>query len=362
MRAAGYETYYREKSGSANNPDIRKQFDHYADIHMVNVLRTGRPGKSIVDDALNFLGKERDTTRPFFMYLGFPCPHDPRWSTREFRDLYDPDHLSLPENYKPYHEWDIGDMLIRDECLEAWPRTEEAIRRHLHDYYSVISSMDHDIGRLLDGIKSLNLLENTIIVFSSDQGIAIGDHGLMGKQNIYEGSMKVPLLFKGPGIKEGHSDALVYLHDLFPTFCHFAGIEIPEGLDGKSVHPIIHGKESHVRDYLMLAYRDYQRSIRESYWKLIRYPQIDRTMLFNLENDPNETNNLAYDPAYASRVHEMMEQLDRELTKYGDLIDLNPDQFQEAAFIPPLEKLPTAYPAGGLAPGIEHPDTSEIKQ
>ncbi len=178
-------------------------------------------------------------------------------------------------------------MLIRDECLEAWPRTEEAIRSHLHDYYSVISSMDYDIGRLLDGIKLLNLAENTIIVFSSDQGIAIGDHGLMGKQNIYEGSMKVPLIFKGPGIKEGHSDALVYLHDLFPTFCDYAGIEIPEDLDGKSVYPIIHGKKSHVRDYLMLAYRDFQRSVRDASWKLIRYPNIDRTMLFDLAKDPH---------------------------------------------------------------------------
>jgi arylsulfatase A-like enzyme len=169
--------------------------------------------------------------------------------------------------------------------------------------------------------------------------------------------MRVPLIFKGPGIKEGHSDALIYLHDLFPTFCQFAGIEIPDDLDGKSIYDIIHGEKTQVRDYLMLAYRDYQRSVRDSRWKLIRYPQIDRTMLFDLHNDPHETNNLAYDPAYASQVNEMMEQLELEQTEHGDLIDLPPDQIQAAAFIPPREKLPTAYPAGGLAPGDKHSDT-----
>ena len=351
MGAAGYETFYREKSGSANSPDTREQFHHFEDIHMVNALRTGRPAKGIVDDALNFLTRERDTSRPFFMYLGFPCPHDPRWSAKEFRDLYDPDQLSLPVNYKPVHDWDIGDMLIRDECLEAWPRTEEAIKRHLHDYYAVISSMDHDIGRLLDGMDSLNLSERTILVFSSDQGIAIGDHGLMGKQNIYEGSMKVPLIFKGPGIQDGRSDALVYLHDLFPTFCDMAGIEIPAELDGISLYEIIKGEESHVRDHLMLAYRDYQRSVRDSAWKLIRYPKIDRTLLFDLANDPHEINNLANDPAFAAKVAKLMEQLRKEQAKNVDLIDLTPEEIQPAAFIPPREKPKTPFPAGGLAPG-----------
>jgi arylsulfatase A-like enzyme len=351
MRAAGYETFYREKSGSVNSPDIRKQFEHYADIHMVNVLRTGRPAKSIVDDALNFLETERDTSRPFFMYLGFPCPHDPRWSTKEFRDLYDPDKLSLPPNYKPFHEWDIGDMIIRDECLEAWPRTEKAIQRHLYDYYSLISSMDYDIGRLLDGVQSLNLTGNTIIVLSSDQGIAIGDHGMMGKQNLYEGTMKVPMIFKGPGIKAGQSDALVYLHDLLPTFCHYAGIEVPEDLDGESLYEIIQGDQSHISDYLMLAYKDYQRSVRDSRWKLIRFPKIDKSMLFDLVNDPYETKNLAYDPAYADKVEEMMELLKQEQKKYGDLTELTAEEILPAPFLYPKEKLPTPFPAGGLAPG-----------
>ena len=216
MRAAGYETYYSEKSGTANLPQIQTQFDHRQNVHMVNALATGRPARQVVDDAVTFLRSKRDKSRPFFMYLGLPCPHDPRWSTQQFRDLYDPAKIPLPSNYKPAYPWNI-DQMVRDEFLEAWPRTKDAIRSQLHDYYALISSMDHDIGRLLDGLDELKLTDETIVIFSSDQGIAIGSHGLMGKQNIYEDTMKVPLLLAGPGIARGESDALAYIHDIFPT-------------------------------------------------------------------------------------------------------------------------------------------------
>ncbi|TKG94527.1 DUF4976 domain-containing protein [Puteibacter caeruleilacunae] len=351
MKAAGYETFYREKSGSANNPDVRNQFDFKKDIHMVNALRSGRPGKEIVDDALHYLSDERDINKPFFMYLGFPCPHDPRWSLKEFRDLYDQEKLPIPENYLPVHPWNIGDMTVRDECLEAWPRTKEAIQRHLLDYYAVVSSMDYDIGRLLDGLKSMNLDENTIIVFSSDQGLAIGDHGLMGKQNVYEGTLKVPMFVAGPGIKKGHSDAFVYLHDVFPTICDLADTDIPEELDGKSFQHILYEGKGTIRKSVMMAYRDYQRSIRQGKWKLIRFPKIDKTVLFDLEQDPNETQNLASNPKYAQRISSMMKLLQKEGELLGDRCKLYVEEPLPAKFNAPKEKLKTAFPAGGLAPG-----------
>lgn len=351
MSAADYETFYREKSGRANNPKVREQFDHYEDIHMVEALRTGRPAQSIVDHALEFLTTGRDSTKPFFIYLGLPCPHDPRWALREFRDLYDPDEIPLPPNYAPLHKMDIGDLTIRDEALEVWPRTEQAIKKHLHDYYSVISSMDFDLGRLLKGLEDLELTENTIIVFSSDQGLAIGDHGLLGKQNVYEGTMKVPLIFKGNGIPEGTSEALVYLHDLFPTFCEIAGTDIPPGLDGIGLLDIIFGKNKKVRDNLLLAYKEFQRSIRDQKWKLIRFPQIDETRLYDLENDPYELNNLAADPKYADLVTAMFKKLDSERNALGDSLDLFPGNYRPKEFTYPMEKVKTRWPAGGLAPG-----------
>ncbi len=351
MRAVGYETFYREKSGKANLPHIQKQFDHRKDIHMVNALRTGRPAKGIVDDAVAFLDEGRDDAKPFFMYLGFPCPHDPRWAAREFRALYDPAKLPLPPNYRPVHPWNIGDMTIRDECLEKWPRTEDAIRRHLHDYYALISSMDYDIGRLLDALDRLGLTENTVVVFSSDQGIAIGSHGLMGKQSVYEDVQKVPFLVSGPGIPKGESKALAYVHDIFPTVCDLVGAGAPEGIDGKSLAPVIQGGQESVRERAMLAYRNSQRSVRDGRWKLIRFPKINRTQLFDLEQDPRETRDLAGDPANAATVKRLMNNLAAQQTRYGDTAPLTAAKPIPAAFKHPAKKLKTAHPAGGPAPG-----------
>ena len=352
MRAAGYETYYSEKSGTANLPQIQVQFDHRQNVNMVNVLATGRPARQVVDDVLTFLKGGRDKSRPFFMYLGLPCPHDPRWSTQRFRDLYTPSKIPLPASFKPVHEWDIGSMTIRDESLEKWPRTPDAIRRHLHDYYALISSMDHDIGRLLDGLDELSLTDNTIVVFSSDQGIAIGSQGLMGKQNIYEDTMKVPLLFAGPGIEKGRSDALAYIFDIFPTVCELVGAPRPEKIDGLSLAPVIRGAKAKVRETVFLAYMDSQRSVRDGRWKLIRFPRINRTLLFDLADDPHETKDLATDPAQKQRVAQMMTMLAAEQKRYGDTAALTSPEPAPAEFVPPERTGPTKY-RGGLAPNAK---------
>lgn len=350
MKEAGYETYFREKSGSANNPVVRTQFDHFGDINMVEELRTGRPAKRIIDDAVRFITQERNKSKPFFMYLGISAPHDPRWALKKFRDMYNEEDMKIPESYLPQHPWVIGNMTIRDESLEKWPRTQEDIRRHLFDYYATVTAMDYDFGQLIDVLEEQGLTENTIIIFSSDQGLALGEHGLMGKQNIYEGTMKVPFFVKGPGIKEGETDAFVYLHDIFPSLCDWAQSDIPQGLDGLSILPLINREQEEIRDKIFLAYRDYQRSIRKGNWKLIRFPKIDKTLLFNLENDPNEINNLADDPQYTSLIKELFTDLDKERKAAGDHIELFSNEYTPAEFVAPTVKLKTPYPAGGLAP------------
>jgi arylsulfatase A-like enzyme len=350
MSAAGYETYYAEKSGAANLRDIRLQFDYHTDIHMVNNLRTGYAARTTIDGAIEYLDETRDDSKPFFMYLGLPCPHDPRWSAQEFRDMYDQSALPLPPNYLPLHPFNNGEMTIRDESLEVWPRTEDAIRRHLFDYYSLITCMDADIGRLLDRLDQLELTEDTIIVFSSDQGLAMGSHGLMGKQNIYEDTMKVPLIFSGPGIPKGETDAMTYIHDIYPTICDMVGADMPEGVDGLSLQGVVEGETKSVRDTIFLAYRDFQRSVRDERWKLIRYPQINRTQLFDLAADPRETNDLAGDPTYAPQIERLMELLAEEQKLHGDELPLTSDNPSSGQFDAPAPKR-TAYPAGGLAPG-----------
>jgi arylsulfatase A-like enzyme len=135
--------------------------------------------------------------------------------------------------------------------------------------------------------------------------------------------MKVPLFFTGPGIKKGGSDALVYLLDVLPSLCDLTGTAVPSGSDAVSFAPIIQGKATEGRPTLFLAYRDVQRAIRDDRWKLIRYPQVDVTQLFDLKNDPYEMNDLAAEPAQGGRVIKLMAQLKEWQQQLGDTAPLS---------------------------------------
>ena len=173
----------------------------------------------------------------------------------------------------------------------------------------------------------------------------------MGKQNLYEDTQKVPMLFSGPGVVRGESEALVYVHDIYPTVCELAGTAAPDQIDGKSLASIMAGRREEVRDRLMLAYCNSQRSIRDVQWKLIRLPQINRTLLFDLQEDPRETRDLSGDPSKREVIGRMTALLAAEQARYGDTLPLESDSPVAAEFIPPAQKLPTPYPAGGAAPG-----------
>ncbi|MGB9626882.1 MAG: sulfatase-like hydrolase/transferase, partial [Phycisphaerae bacterium] len=281
LENAGYVTYHYGKKGNTAIL-IQDKFNTNKYLQDDADREDGEPGKAIVDDAIAFL-KEKHGGRPFFMYLAFSNPHDPRVAAQKYLDMYPLDKVPLPKNFMPVHPFDNGEMLVRDEWLAPWPRTEQEIRKQLREYYAVITGLDYHLGRLLAALKDLKLDDNTIIIFASDNGLSLGSHGLMGKQNLYEEGTKVPLIFAGPGIAAGRSDALVYLMDIFPTVCDLVNIPVPAGLDGKSLKPVIDRRESGVRSTLFTAYRDVQRAIRDDRWKLIRYPKINKTQWFDLK-------------------------------------------------------------------------------
>ena len=231
-------------------------------------------------------------------------------------------------------------MSIRDEKLAPWPRTPEDTKQQNADYYSCITGFDYHVGRIFAELKASGQWDNTIIIFSGDNGLSLGEHGLFGKQNLYEfGGMHVPLVIAGPGINKGKSEAFVYLMDLFPTFAEFAGATIPSGVEGKSIVPILTGKETKVRDLLYTAYRDGQRSIRDDRWKLIRYPLVDRTQLFDLKTDPHELNNLANKPEYTSKLSELTVLLKKEMKCYADTFPLVVANPKPAEWTPPPKGL-----------------------
>jgi len=300
---------------------------------------SGEPGKEIVDGAIEFLThrtEQRETPPPFCMYLAFGNPHDPRVAAQKYLDQYDRNTIPLPKNILPFHPFDNGDMVIRDEKLLPWPRTEADLRRTHHEYYATITAMDFHIGRLLTTLEELGHLDNTLVVFTADQGIAIGSHGLLGKQSLYDVAMKAPLVFAGPGIPHGESSALVYLLDIYPTLCDLVGAPAQTGIDGRSFKPIIAGKATSARSDLFLSYLGVQRACRDERWKLIRYPQVDVTQLFDLQDDPDEMHDLAGDPAQANRVEQMLKRLHQLQQELGDELPLRVEQPKPAKWNPPM--------------------------
>jgi arylsulfatase A-like enzyme len=222
---------------------------------------------------------------------------------------------------------------VRDETLAPWPRTSEIIQSSLAEYYALIEHIDDRLAAIIETLKKTGAYENTIIIYAADNGLAIGSHGLLGKQNLYEHSTKVPLIISGPGIpKNKVKVALVYLYDLFPTLTDLLEIPQAEGVDGKSLMSIINGKSTSVRETLYTAYRNTVRALRHGDWKLIRYPQINHNQLFNLKEDPEEINNLAALPEQQIRLRSLTKMLEEAHNQNKDTMNLYPKTIQEKSY------------------------------
>jgi arylsulfatase A-like enzyme len=180
----------------------------------------------------------------------------------------------------------------------------------------MISDLDQQVGRLLDALPAN---QETIIVFTSDQGLALGSHGLLGKQNCYEHSIRSPLILSGPGLPANErSPAIVTLHDLFPTLCELADIAIPDSVTGRSLVPLLHRKASGVHEFVTGMFTDTQRMICEDRWKLILYPQARREQLFDLQNDPDELHDLSGSPEHAAKLTRLKNTLNAWRRQHGD--------------------------------------------
>ncbi len=333
LSGAGYETFHVGKSGNEFHAGI-EAFDTNLVMDDRGAERRGSSERH-ADAAIKFLS-ERKKDKPFYIYLAPPVPHDPRIAAPEFHKLYAAKDVPLPLAFLPLHPFDNGEMTVRDEALAPWPRTPEDTKQQIADYYACVTGLDHHVGRIFEQLKASGEWENTIVIFTGDNGLSLGEHGLFGKQNLYEfGGMHVPCVIAGPGIKKGKSDAFIYLMDLFPTFCDLAGAKIPEGVEGKSIAPILHGKETKVRDLLYTGYRNCQRSVRDDRWKLIRYPLVNMTQLFDLKNDPHELNNLAEKPEHATKIVELTALLQSEMQRYADTAPLQVANPKPAAWTPP---------------------------
>lgn len=316
MKARGYQTALTGKWHNVRG------FDEYGFEDSANVFMAGmghyrnpkliqRLGETptviegeitelITDAAVGFLEASKD--EPFFLYVAYTAPHDPREPPAEYEKMYDPAKMPLPKNFVPVPKPDPGTLDIRDEKLLPVPRDPDDIRRETAKYYGLITLMDHQIGRILDTLDKRGLADNTVVLFAGDNGLTLGSHGLLGKQTLHEEGIRVPLILRNPRLKiAGETrDALVYLGDMMPTALEWTGTPIPAGVQGSSLADVYAGKADRVRDCVFNRYdeRGVQmfRSIRTDRYKLIQYLQLDIEQLFDLKTDPYEVNDLAKKP------------------------------------------------------------------
>jgi arylsulfatase A-like enzyme len=272
------------------------------------------------DEAAKFLAGRKADPRPFYLHLAFTVPHDPRKAPPGYEGKYDPEKLPLPDNFLPRHPFDSGELKGRDEELSDRPLKPEYVKRELAAYYAMIEHMDAQVGRVLAALKESGRAGETLVIFAADNGLALGSHGLLGKQNLYEHSVRVPLIVKGPGLPAGRStDALCYLLDLFPTICQWTGTDAPPN-GGLSLLPVIRGEKESVRDGLFFAYRAQQRAYRDARYKLIEYDVKGErtTQLFDLAEDPGEKKNLAERAEHAPTLARLRKALIEAQRASGD--------------------------------------------
>lgn len=296
----------------------------------------GFSSEIFTDAAVEFITQyESAEDGPFYAYVAYTAPHDPRTPPDDFMEMYQGQDMQLPANFKPIHPFHTGWMTGRDEILTGWPREESVIKDQLAEYYGLISHMDQQIGRITAALKESGQYENTIIIFAADHGLAMGSHGLLGKQSLYEHSMKAPLAIMGPGIPaDASSDAFVYLLDIFGTIMDFAGVDRSLHRESLVLSDAWKTSEFEGREYLFTTYEDIQRAVRVGDWKLIRYTKIHHNQLFNLAEDPHELNNLAEDKQYEEKLNELWQVMQAAQEKYDDPHPLTSAKKESMVFDP----------------------------
>ena len=211
--------------------------------------------------------------------------------------MYPTENISMPVNFQPEYPYKdaIGcSAKLRDEKLAPFPRSEFAVKVNRQEYYAIITHMDRQIGRILDALDKSSMADDTYVFFTADHGLAVGHHGLIGKQNMYEHSVRVPFFAKGRGIPANKQvNAKIYLQDVVPTTMELAGIAKPDFVQFKSLMPLIHDQRKQQYDSIYGGYIALQRMVIKDNMKLILYPKIQKTRLYDLRNDPFEMNDLA---------------------------------------------------------------------
>ena len=383
---AGYDTFYTgkwqgsEKEFLANFESAKNVFlgkEHYIEDgghdtpivhHLENgILKETKSNKyssiTFTNSVIDFLWEE-NKSNPFLVVATFTAPHRPYMAPEAFTALYEDAKIKLPKNFQPAHSFDNGALDVKEEIIHTRPLNEEWVLQDIQAYYAMISELDAQIGRILTALKLTKLDKKTIVILMSDNGIALGQHGLMGKQNLYKHSTNIPLIFSGPGIRVNtKSETSCYIHDIYPTICDLAKIEIPKNIDGVSFAETFKNPDKVIRKNLLLAYGNSQRSfLAADNWKLIKYfvGEKEKVQLFDLIEDPLELNDLSKQPIFRKKLQQMSDSLVVQMAKNNDsMMELDMElQYRgnkkspEVAIISPAPNATIHYTIDGSIPTI----------
>lgn len=280
------------------------------------------------DDAISFIDSAKGSAKPFFMYLAFNAPHDPRQAPKSYLEKYPLDKISVPESYLaeyPFKDDIANGQNLRDEALAPFPRTEYAIKKHTQEYYASISHLDDQIGAIVKALEDSGQMENTYIFLTSDHGLAMGRHGLLGKQSLFDHSIRPPMIIIGPDLRKNHKiHEDVYLQDVMATSLDLAGVERPDYVEFNSFLDLARGEtnKSHYSE-IYGAYLEVQRMIRKDGYKLLVFPKANKVLLFDLKTDPEEMNDISSDPKNKDLLDQLFKDLIRLQKEMDDPLDLS---------------------------------------
>ena len=272
-------------------------------------IHAGQHSTDVIAEGVIRFIEGYDRSKPWFAYAAFLSPHDPRTMPERYRAMYPPEEIDLPENFVEHHPFDLGMFEIRDEKLAAYPRTPKAIREHIAEYYAMVTHMDERIGDIIRAIEERGEWDNTIVVYTADHGLAVGQHGLLGKQSLYDHSVRIPLIMRGPGIPAGiRPSGPCLLMDAHPTVCELAGVPVAPTVEARSLVPALRDPSLPGRETIFFAYLGLHRGVRVGGWKWMEYRvpgQAPRCQLFHVAEDPSELRDLSEDPAQQERIAEL---------------------------------------------------------
>lgn len=320
LAQAGYHTAHYGKSHLG--PPTRYGFAEGREIGDVNDVET-------FAEAGKFLKREAKSARPFLLWLTPRNPHVPYTAPQRFLELYkdaeitlDPNWAETPPLVSFFNQAGTGEILFRDSSYKindhapagltaGPPRSAPVMKEVIKAYYAEISFLDEQVGTLVQQLKDAGLYENTILIYLSDNGYLLGNHGLGNKLTMHEESVRVPMFMHSPllPVKHSRTDALVSSLDIFPTLLDFAGAAAPSQLMGKSLRPVIQAPGAKVRDYVVSEsvgppenrVGTGHRMVRTDHFKYM-LSTSDEQAFFDLRTDPYEMKNLVADPALKEEI------------------------------------------------------------